>query len=145
MRFGGPATADDAGLGGDESAVLLVAQTNGLRRDAGSDDYRCRSGRLRTAEDLVLLLQVFGAGVVDNLRSRRARVSSFDRDDPLAEAGSTKTFRPRTPWPSQTRASRKGKVTRPPRIVLSTDQSKALRDRLVAELSDLKSPDEAAD
>jgi hypothetical protein len=42
-------------------------------------------------------------------------------------------------------ASRKGKVTRPPRIVLSTDQSKALRDRLVAELSDLKSPDEAAE
>ena len=36
-------------------------------------------------------------------------------------------------------------MTRPPRIVLATDQSKALRDRLVAELSDLKSPDEAAD
>ena len=42
-------------------------------------------------------------------------------------------------------ASRKGKVIRPPRIVLTTDQSKALRDRLVAELSDLKSADEAAD
>ena len=42
-------------------------------------------------------------------------------------------------------ASRKGKVIRPPRIVLATDQSKALRDRLVAELSDLKSADEAAD
>jgi ERF superfamily len=42
-------------------------------------------------------------------------------------------------------ASRKGKVIRPPRIVLATDQSKALRDRLVAELSDLKSADDAAD
>ena len=42
-------------------------------------------------------------------------------------------------------ASRKGKVIRPPRIVLATDQSEALRDRLVAELSDLKSADEAAD
>jgi len=42
-------------------------------------------------------------------------------------------------------ASRKGKVIRPPRIVLATDQSKALRDRLVAELNDLKSADEAAD
>ena len=42
-------------------------------------------------------------------------------------------------------ASRKGKVIRPPRIVLATDQSKALRDRLVAELGDLKSADEAAD
>ena len=42
-------------------------------------------------------------------------------------------------------ASRKGKVIRPPRIVLATDQSEALRERLVAELSDLNPPDEAAD
>jgi hypothetical protein len=36
-------------------------------------------------------------------------------------------------------------VIRPPRIVLATDQSEALRDRMVAELGDLKSADEAAD
>jgi hypothetical protein len=42
-------------------------------------------------------------------------------------------------------ASRKGKVIRPPRIVLAADQLEALRDRLVAGLSDLKSADEAAD
>jgi hypothetical protein len=42
-------------------------------------------------------------------------------------------------------ASRKGKVIRPPRMVLATDQSEALRGRLVAELADLKSADEAAD
>ena len=42
-------------------------------------------------------------------------------------------------------ASRKGKGIRPPRIVLATDQSEALRDRLIVELSDLKSADEAAD
>jgi hypothetical protein len=42
-------------------------------------------------------------------------------------------------------ATRKGKVIRPPRIVLATDQSEALRDRLVAELRDLQSADEAAD
>jgi hypothetical protein len=42
-------------------------------------------------------------------------------------------------------ASRKGKVIRPPRIVLAIDQSEALRDRLVSELADLKSADEAAD
>jgi hypothetical protein len=42
-------------------------------------------------------------------------------------------------------ASRKGKVVRPPRVVLATDQSEALRGRLVAELADLKSADEAAD
>jgi hypothetical protein len=55
--------------------------------------------------------------------------------------------KPATDEPSLTPpgASRKGKVIRPPRIVLATDQSKELRDRLVAELSDLKSADEAAD
>ena len=36
-------------------------------------------------------------------------------------------------------------MIRPPKIVLAADQSEALRDRLVAELSDLKSADEAAD
>jgi len=40
-------------------------------------------------------------------------------------------------------ADRKGKVIRPPRIVLATDQSEVLRERLIAELSDLKSADEA--
>ena len=38
-----------------------------------------------------------------------------------------------------------GQIDRPARIVLATEQSAALRDRLVAELSDLKSADEAAD
>jgi hypothetical protein len=42
-------------------------------------------------------------------------------------------------------ASRKDKVIRAPRIVLATDQSETVRDRLVAEISDLKSADEAAD
>ena len=60
MRFDGPATADDAGLRGDESAMLFIAQTDGLRRNAASDDYRCQSGRLMI-EGLALLLQAFGA------------------------------------------------------------------------------------
>ena len=38
-----------------------------------------------------------------------------------------------------------GKAIRPPRIVLGAEESTALRGRLLAELSDLKSPDEAAD
>jgi hypothetical protein len=42
-------------------------------------------------------------------------------------------------------AGRKGKDNRPPRILLATDQSGSLRDRLIAELSDLQSADEAAD
>ena len=36
-------------------------------------------------------------------------------------------------------------MCRPPRIVLATDRSEALRDRLIAELADLKSAEEAAD
>jgi hypothetical protein len=58
---------------------------------------------------------------------------------------------PRSPKPgaaeppfASSGASRRGKVITPPRIVLATDQSEALRDRLVAELGDLKSADEAA-
>jgi hypothetical protein len=42
-------------------------------------------------------------------------------------------------------ARRNATAIRPPRVVLATDQSTALRDRLIAELSDLKSTDEAAD
>ena len=41
--------------------------------------------------------------------------------------------------------SQRGKAIRPPKIVLDIDQSEALRDRLVVELGDLKSSDEAAD
>jgi hypothetical protein len=47
---------------------------------------------------------------------------------------------PFSPWGT----GRKSKYIRPPRVVLATDQSEALRDRLIAELSDLKSADEAA-
>jgi ERF superfamily len=46
---------------------------------------------------------------------------------------------------SPSAAHRKGKGIRFPKIVLATDQSSALRGRLVAELNDLKSADEAAD
>jgi hypothetical protein len=41
--------------------------------------------------------------------------------------------------------SRKGKVIKPPKIMLTTDQSETLRDRLIAQLGDLKSADGAAD
>jgi hypothetical protein len=85
VRFGGRATADDARLARHELTVLLVAQTNGLRRHAASsDDCRCRSGRLRTAEGFAVLLQVLDAGVI---RDPRARLSFLDRRKPLPEAG----------------------------------------------------------
>ena len=41
MRLGRRAAADDAGLSGDELAVLLVAQANGFRRNATA---ACASG-----------------------------------------------------------------------------------------------------
>src|ERR1700677_3413037 len=88
MRLGGRAAADDAGLRGDEFAVLLVAQTDGLRRRATApNNCHFRSRGLRTAEGLALLRRVFGAWVADSLRYPRARLSSLDRGEPLPEAG----------------------------------------------------------
>jgi hypothetical protein len=80
-----------------------------------------------------------------------------DLDAPELGAGGNSDTRPRLDIQTSTKpptdepsialpgASRKGKVIRPPRIVLAAGQSEALRDRLVAGLSDLKSADEAAD
>jgi hypothetical protein len=36
MHFRGRPAADDAGLGGDELAVFLLAQANGFRRNASA-------------------------------------------------------------------------------------------------------------
>ena len=44
MRFGRRPAADNAWLRGDELAVLLVAQTNGLRRNATAADARVSEG-----------------------------------------------------------------------------------------------------
>ena len=60
------------------------------------------------------------------------------RRSKVAEAGAAE------PPSASSGASRRGKVITPPRIVLATDQSEALRERLLAELGDLKSADEAA-
>jgi hypothetical protein len=57
---------------GDESAMLLLAQTNGLGRNATVPNDCCfRSRRLGTVESLVLLPRAFGARVADNLRYSR--------------------------------------------------------------------------
>ena len=47
VRFGGSPPADDAGLGGDELAVLLIAQANGLRRNATAPDASVIRGNWR--------------------------------------------------------------------------------------------------
>src|ERR1700722_9708227 len=86
VRFGGSAAADDAGSRRDEFAVLLVAQTDGLRLKAASDDFRCRSWPLRTVEGSALLL-VFVARVADRLRYPSAHLSFLDCGEPLPEVG----------------------------------------------------------
>ena len=55
MHFGGRAAAYEARLSGDEFAVLLVAQTNGLRRNpTARRGGRFKTGRLGSVEDLAL-------------------------------------------------------------------------------------------
>ena len=48
VRFGGRAAADDAGLRGDESVVLVVAQTIGLGRNATALDNGRFRGKIKS-------------------------------------------------------------------------------------------------
>ena len=48
MRLGGRATADDAGLRGDTSAVLLVTEANGFRRSGPDHFLTVLAARRRT-------------------------------------------------------------------------------------------------
>jgi hypothetical protein len=67
--------------------------------------------------------------------------------DPRAGLDVQASMRPMADEPpfAPSGASRKGEVIRAPRIVLATDHSEAVRNRLVAELADLKSADDAAE
>ncbi len=79
MCFGGRAAADDAGLHGDEFAVLLVAQTNGLGCDAAAaNNGRCRSGRFGSVEGLALPLpkQIRDLANGSGMRSRLSLVTA---------------------------------------------------------------------
>ncbi len=67
-----------------------------------------------------------------------------DKNPGLDIQASTKPVVDQAPF-SPSGASRKSKEIRPPRIVPAAAKSKALCARLVAEVSDLHSPDEAAD
>ena len=50
VRFGGRAAAYDTGLRGDEFAMLLVAQTDGLRCNGTASDGGLRNGGLGPVE-----------------------------------------------------------------------------------------------
>ena len=118
-----------------EWPVCAVSETVAPRR---------MRARLRTRDATPCFTLV---GITAGGRSRRPgswRGGSSDPNPSLDVQTSTKPVADELSF-APSGASRKGKVIRPPRIVLATDQSEALRDRLVAELSDLKSADEAAD
>ncbi len=86
MRFGGPTATYDARQRGDEFAVLLVAQTNGLRRHpATADNGRFWSRCLGSVEGLALPVQGLSARTLDSFRRRITPLSSFDRREPLPE------------------------------------------------------------
>jgi hypothetical protein len=68
----------------------LVSQTNGLRRNAKvPNDCRFRSGRLGTVKGSALFARRLVARIVNSLPRRSARLSSFDRGEPLSELAST--------------------------------------------------------
>src|SRR5260370_41592950 len=88
VRLGGCAAAYDARLRGYEFAVLLVAQTNGLPRDAATANngrFKCRP--LGSVEDLALRLRGLVVRNRGSLRRRCARLSTVDHRDPLPEGG----------------------------------------------------------
>ena len=95
MRLGGRATADDAGSRGDEFTVLLVAQTDGLRRNATAPDVSViRDNRRRDCDCIFnlgnkLLLDwrrgsLFRRGLGFFFTGSRSR---FDCFEPFPEAG----------------------------------------------------------
>ena len=118
-----------------EWPVCSIAETAAPRRMGAALTY----ARRYTLSTLVGI-----AGEDDLDAPDLAAGGNFDKNPGLEIQTTTKPVANERPVATSD-ATRKGKVTRPPRIVLATNQSKALRDRLVAELSDLKSPDEAAD
>ena len=89
---------------------------------AGEDDL--------DAPDLAEGAKADGAAEADG-----ADIPTRLRPAPAAEGGASATAAPRG----------KGKPIRPPRLLLGTEQSAALRERLLASLCQLQSADEAAD
>jgi len=70
-----------------------------------------------------------------------AGVKTDPKADPELQSSTIAAERPGAP----SHDGRRGKATRPSRIMLAVDQSAALRDRMVAELERFQSADEAAD
>ena len=89
MRFGRRAAAHDAWLRGDEFAVLLVAQTNGLRRNpAAADNGRFWSRCLGSVEGLALPCAEAHRSDCSRACDDASPVCPpFDRGEPLPESG----------------------------------------------------------
>jgi ERF superfamily len=118
-----------------EWPVCAIAETAAPRRMGAALTYARRYA----------LFTLVGIAGEDDLDAPDLGVGSNSISQPALDIKSSP--KPATDQPpfASPGARRKGRVIGPPRIVLATDQSKALRDRLVAELSGLKSADEAAD
>ena len=107
-----------------EWPVCSIAETAAPRRMGAALTY----ARRYTLSTLVGI-----AGEDDLDAPDLAAGGNFDKNPGLEIQTTTKPVANERPVATSD-ATRKGKVTRPPRIVLATNQSKALRDRLVAEL-----------
>jgi hypothetical protein len=118
-----------------EWPVCPVAETTAPRRMGAALSY---------ARRYALFTLVGIAGEDDLDAPDLGAGGSFDTQPGLNIQSST-TSAAHEPSFAPSGARRKGMAIRPPNIVLANDQSEALRHRLVAELSDLKSADEAAD
>jgi ERF superfamily len=118
-----------------EWPVCAIAETETPRRMGPALTYARRYA----------LFTLVGIAGEDDLDAPDLGVGSNSISQPALDIKSSP--KPATDQPSfaSSGARRKGKVIGPPRIVLATGESKALRDRLVAELSGLNSADEAAD
>jgi hypothetical protein len=118
-----------------EWPVCAIAETSAPRRMGAALTYARRYA----------LFTLVGIAGEDDLDAPDLGAGRNSISQPALDIKSSP--KPATDQPSfaSSGARRKGKVIGPPRIVLATDQSKALRDRLVAQLSVLKSADEAAD
>jgi ERF superfamily len=106
-----------------------------------------RMGAALTYARRYALFTLVGIAGEDDLDAPDPGAGANADPDPIAGLDLQTSTNPVTDDPSFARsgARRKGKVTKPLKIVLDADQSRAVRDRLVAELADLRSADEAAD
>jgi hypothetical protein len=104
-----------------------------------------RMGAALTYARRYSLFTLVGIAGEDDLDATDLRAAANSDTQPRLDVQASPRPPANEPFFASLGSRRKGKVVRPPRIVLAADQSEALRGRLVAEISDIKSAEEAAD